>query len=63
MFQRRETFLKLSDLPFEKLLAELKKPEIKAAILADKDIAPTEVGAHGKYLRIDANDSADDVPD
>lgn len=45
MFQRRETFLKLSDLPFEKLLAELKKPEIKAAILADKDIAPTEVGA------------------
>ncbi len=45
MFQRRETFLKLSDLPFDKLLAELKKPEIKAAILADKDIAPTEVGA------------------
>ena len=45
MFQRRETFLKLSGLPFTQLLAELKKPDVKAAILADKDIPPTEPGA------------------
>ena len=45
MFQRRETFLKLSGLPFTQLLAELKKPGVKAAILADKDIPPTEPGA------------------
>jgi len=45
MFQRRETFLKLSGLPLTQLLAELKKPEVKAAILADKDVPPTEPGA------------------
>ena len=45
MFQRRETFLKLSGLPFTQLLAELKKPDVKAAILADKDVPPTEPGA------------------
>ncbi len=45
MFQRRATFLQLADLPFEKLLAELKKPGVKAAILADDDVAPTEPGA------------------
>jgi N-acyl-D-amino-acid deacylase len=45
MFQRRETFLKLSGLPLPQLLAELKKPDVKAAILADKDIPPTEPGA------------------
>ena len=45
MFQRRETFLKLSGLPLTQLLAELKKPDVKAAILADKDVPPTEPGA------------------
>jgi N-acyl-D-aspartate/D-glutamate deacylase len=45
MFQRRETFLKLSGLPFTQLLAELKKPDVRAAILADKDVPPTEPGA------------------
>ena len=45
MFSRRETYLKLCDLPFEKMLVELRKPEIKAAILADKDIAPDQPGA------------------
>jgi len=44
MFQRRETYLKLADAPFETLLAEMRKPEVKAAILADKDIPPKQSG-------------------
>ena len=40
MFQRRETYLKLADLPFEQRLAEMRKPEVRAAILSDKDIPP-----------------------
>jgi N-acyl-D-aspartate/D-glutamate deacylase len=40
MFQRRETFLKLTQLPFEEMYAEMKKPEIKKAILTDRDIDP-----------------------
>ena len=45
MFQRRETFLKLAQLPFERMLAEMHKPEVKAAILSDADIPPTQTGA------------------
>ena len=45
MFQRRETYLKLAHLPLKALLAELRKPEVKAAILADKDVRPSEPGA------------------
>ncbi len=44
MFQRRETYLKLADLPLEKRLAEMRKPEIKAAILADQDVPPDQPG-------------------
>lgn len=44
MFQRRETYLKLEKLPFDQMLAEMKKPEVKAAILADQDIAPDQPG-------------------
>tara|TARA_B110000014_G_C20126470_1_gene600596 strand:+ start:5944 stop:7686 length:1743 start_codon:yes stop_codon:yes gene_type:complete len=40
MFQRRETFLRLTKLPFEEMYLEMKKPEIKKAILTDKDIDP-----------------------
>ena len=38
MFQRRETFLKMAHLPFEQILAEMRKPEVRAAILSDKDV-------------------------
>lgn len=38
MFQRRETYLKLEHLPFDQRLAEMRKPEVKAAILADKNV-------------------------
>nr|MCS5571800.1 amidohydrolase family protein [Pseudomonadales bacterium] len=44
MFQRRETYLKLSQLPFDQMLVELRKPEIKAAILTDKDVPPDQPG-------------------
>lgn len=44
MFQRRETYLKYADLPFEQMLAEMKKPEVKAAILGDKDVPPDQPG-------------------
>lgn len=44
MFERRETYLKLADLPLEQKLAEMIKPEVKAAILADKDISSGQAG-------------------
>ena len=44
MFMRRETYLKLAELPFEKMLAELRKPEVRAAILADRDVPPDQPG-------------------
>ena len=44
MFARRETYLKLADLPLEQRLAEMRKPEIKARILADADIPPDQLG-------------------
>ena len=44
MFERRETFLKLADLPFDKLLAELRKPDVRAAILADQNIPSGKAG-------------------
>jgi N-acyl-D-amino-acid deacylase len=37
-FMRKPTFLKLRSLPFEQLLAELRKPEVKAAILAETSV-------------------------
>ena len=44
MFQRRETYLKLAKLPFDQMLAEMRKPDVKAAIMADKDIPPDQPG-------------------
>ena len=38
MFQSRETYLKIVDLPFAQKLAELQKPEMRAAILSDRDV-------------------------
>ncbi len=40
LFQRRETFLKLRDLPFDQLLTEMRKPEVRAAILSDENVKP-----------------------
>ncbi|NIP15830.1 MAG: amidohydrolase family protein [Pseudomonadales bacterium] len=44
MFMRRETYLKVADLPLRERLVELRKPEVRAAVLADKDIAPDQPG-------------------
>ena len=44
MFMRRETYLKLVQLPFEQMLAELKKPEVKAKILGESDVPPDQPG-------------------
>ena len=44
MFQRRETYLKLADLPFAERLAQMRKPEVKAAILKDRDVPPDQLG-------------------
>lgn len=38
MFQSRETYLKIAELPFAQKLAELQKPEMRAAILSDRDV-------------------------
>lgn len=44
MFQRRKTYLQLAGLPFAQKLAEMRKPEVKAAILNDVDIPPEQSG-------------------
>ena len=44
MFQQRETYLKLKELPVSERILEMRKPEVKAAILADKDISPDQPG-------------------
>ncbi len=44
MFMRRRTYLKLLELPFEQMLAEMHKPEIKAAILSDESVPPDQPG-------------------
>ena len=45
MFQRRETYLKLAHLTFEQILAEMRKPEVRAAILADNDVPHEYAGS------------------
>ena len=45
MFQRRETYLKIAHLPFEQILAEMRKPEVRAAILSDKDVPHEYMGS------------------
>ena len=44
MFQQRETYLKLKSLPISERIKEMRKPEVKAAILADNDVAPDQPG-------------------
>jgi N-acyl-D-amino-acid deacylase len=38
MFQVRETYLKLAKLPLAERLAQMRKPEVRAAILSDRDV-------------------------
>lgn len=43
MFQRRETYLKLEALPPRQRVAEMRKPEVRTAILSDRD-CPSDRG-------------------
>ena len=48
--QRRETYLKIRHLPLEGRIREMRKPEIKAAILADRDILDERPGSMENFL-------------
>jgi N-acyl-D-aspartate/D-glutamate deacylase len=52
MFMRRRSYLALEQLPFEQLLVEMKKPEVKAAILADDDIPPELPGTMASLYQL-----------
>ena len=45
MFQRRETYMKIADLPLARRVEEMRKPEVKAAILKDTDVPVDQPGA------------------
>ncbi len=45
MFQRRETYLKMAHLPFEDILTEMRKPEVREAILSDDDVPHEYLGS------------------
>ena len=44
MFMRRKTYLTFEHLPLAARLAEMRKPEVKAAILTDEDVPPEQLG-------------------
>lgn len=50
LFMQRPTFLRLAHLPFDKLVGELRRPEVKAAILAETDVADDRPGAMENIL-------------
>ncbi|MFK7733130.1 MAG: amidohydrolase family protein [Pseudomonadales bacterium] len=52
MFMRRKTFLELEALPFDAMLKELHKPEVKAAILQDEDIEPELPGTMASLYQL-----------
>jgi N-acyl-D-aspartate/D-glutamate deacylase len=56
MFQRRETYLKIADLPLEQRVKEMSRPEVRAAILSDDDVPVEEAGAmaniHGLLAQV-----------
>ena len=45
LFMQRPTFLRIKGLPLPQLVAELAKPEVKAAILAERDVADPRPGS------------------
>lgn len=44
MFQRREAYLKIAHLPLKERIQEMRKPEVKKAILESKDVPSNERG-------------------
>jgi len=45
MFQRRETYMKIADLPLPQRVKEMQRPDVRSAILADRDVEVEEPGA------------------
>ncbi len=45
LFMRREAFLKMADLPLDQIVAEMRKPEVRAAIMASDDIPHPQDGS------------------
>jgi len=45
MFMRRKTYLEIESLPLPERVREMRKPEVKAAILGDEDIPPADAGS------------------
>jgi N-acyl-D-amino-acid deacylase len=56
MFQRRETYMRIADLPLEQRVREMLKPEVRAAILKDSDVPVDQAGAmanvHGLLAQV-----------
>ncbi|OAO03548.1 hypothetical protein A8B75_10880 [Sphingomonadales bacterium EhC05] len=52
LFQRRETFLKLAKLPFDQMLTEMKKPDVRAAILSDRNVEPDLPGTMDNVYQV-----------
>jgi N-acyl-D-aspartate/D-glutamate deacylase len=50
LFMQRPTYLRLAHLPFDKRVAELRRPEIKAAILAEADVPDERPGSMQNIL-------------
>lgn len=54
LFQRRRTYLSFAHLPFEARIAQLRRPEIRASILADENIAPqSSIAVANRHLMFD----------
>lgn len=45
LFQRRPTYLRLAHLPFDRLVAELRRSEVRAAILSEPDVPHEHAGS------------------
>ena len=51
-FQRRPTYMRLADLALDQRVREMAKPEIKAAILSETDVAVAEPGSMANIFRL-----------
>jgi len=50
LFMQRPTYLRLAHLPFDKLVAEMRRPEVKAAILVEEDVPDPRPGSMQNVL-------------
>jgi N-acyl-D-amino-acid deacylase len=54
-FQRRPTYMRIADLPLAERVREMAKPEIKAAILSETDVAVAEPGSMANIFNLFLN--------